>query len=303
MPQAKPKPSDIAAEAKRSFFLEAEKRHPNLPARSVFYPDASKLVAGPATVPRRRPRIAVIDGDPLDVALGWHEHNLQDGSQSMRSLGQQAIPVVNMANEKRAGGDWESGLMAPEENLCRRSNLVQALKTPYHSNTPVSHYPIPNLGGIYSPHVVVFRSGPGDGYAPWSKFKNLPIISVPPVKRPKLDESGTDYSFDQEREIMMDKMRSVLRIAARHHHIDLCMGAFGVGPGFRNPASQVAAMWRKLLFEEAEFQGVFSNVVFAIEIMAESSSNDGLTDHDVFKKEFDPSNIVRTSYRPSVNGK
>ncbi|KAL8729164.1 MAG: hypothetical protein Q9166_004903 [cf. Caloplaca sp. 2 TL-2023] len=302
MPQAKPKPSDIAAEAKRIFFLEAEKRCPNLPAKSIFYPDASKLVVGPDTIPKRKLRVAVIDGDPLDVALDWHEANLQSGSQTMRSSGQQAIPIVNMANEKRAGGDWESGLMAPEESLCRRSNLVQALKTPYNSNSPVSHYPIPSTGGIYSPHVVVFRSGPENGYVPWSRFKNLPVISVAPVKRPKLDESGTDYSFDEEKVIMKNKMRCVLRIAAIHHHFDLCMGAFGVGPGFRNPPSQIASMWRSLLFEEAEFQGVFSNVVFAIETAAESSSRDGPSDHDIFKKEFDPSNIVKTSYRPSMNG-
>lgn len=153
MPQARSKPSDIAAEAKRIFFLEAEKRCPNLPAKSIFYPDASKLVVGPGTVPKRKLRVAVIDGDPLDVALDWHEHNLQSGVQNTRSLGPQTIPIVNMANEKRAGGDWESGLMAPEECLCRRSNLVQALKTPYSSNPPISHYPIPRYGVIYSPHV------------------------------------------------------------------------------------------------------------------------------------------------------
>ncbi|KAL8918876.1 MAG: hypothetical protein Q9172_005234 [Xanthocarpia lactea] len=302
MPQAKTKPSDIAAEAKRIFFLEVEKRCPNLPAKSIFYPDGSKLVVGPGTVPKRKLRVAVIDGDPLDVALDWHEHNLQSGVQGTRSLGQQAIPIVNMANERRAGGDWESGLMAPEESLCRRSNLVQALKTPYNSNPPISHYPIPSYGGIYSPHVVVFRSGPEDGYVPWSRFKNLPVISVAPIKRPKLDESGKEYSFEQEKAMMKEKMRSVLRIAAIHHHSDLCMGAFGVGPGFRHPPAQIASMWRNLLFEEAEFQGVFSNVVFAIETAAESSSQDGRTDHDVFKNEFDPSNIVKTSYRPSVNG-
>ncbi|KAL8669169.1 MAG: hypothetical protein Q9168_006231 [Polycauliona sp. 1 TL-2023] len=208
-----------------------------------------------------------------------------------------------MANEKRAGGDWESGLMAPEECLCRRSNLVQALKTPYNSNPPVSHYPIPRYGVIYSPHVVIFRSGAEDSYVPWSKFKNLPIISIAPGKRPKLDESGTDYSFDEEKNQMKEKMRSILRIAAIHHHADLCMGAFGVGPGFRNPPAQIASMWRNVLFEEAEFHGVFSNVVFAIESTADSSSQDGPTNHDIFKKEFDPSNIVKTSYRPLANGK
>lgn len=153
MPQAKPKPSDVAAEAKRIYFSQAEKCCPTLPARSIFYPDASKLLIGQGTVPKQKLRVAVIDGDPLDVALDWHEYNQRGGSQSTPQPGHEAVPVVNMANEKRAGGDWESGLMAPEESLCRRSNLVQALKTPWHRNSQISHYPIPTTGGIYSPHV------------------------------------------------------------------------------------------------------------------------------------------------------
>jgi hypothetical protein len=41
--------------------------------------------------------------------------------------------------------------MAPEENLCRRSNLFATLTDPkgYHAN----NYPIPPKGGIYSEHV------------------------------------------------------------------------------------------------------------------------------------------------------
>ena len=167
------------------------------------------------------------------------------------------------------------------------------LKTSFEINLSFTFH----HGTKLSFNTVVFRSGPEDGYAPWSKFKHLPVISVAPVRRPKLDEKGTDYSFAQEKDIMKEKMRSVLRIAAYHQHFDLCMGAFGVGPGFRNPAFQIASMWRSLLFEEAEFCGVFSNVVFAIENTSDSTSKDGLTDHEIFKKEFDPSNIVKTSWR------
>ncbi|KAL9580961.1 MAG: hypothetical protein Q9212_004179 [Teloschistes hypoglaucus] len=297
MPPAKPKPSDIAAEAKRIFFPQVEKRCPNLPPQSIFYPDVARLQIRPGSIPKRKLRVAVIDGDPLDVALDWHDYNQRSGDHTTPPPNHEGIPVVNMANEKRAGGDWESGLMAPEECLCRRSNLVQALKTAYDPSSPQQHYPIPSNGGIYSPHVVVFRSGPEDNYAPWSRFKTLPVISVAPVRRPKLDESGTDYSFDQEREIMKDKMRSVLRIAVYHQRHDLCMGAFGVGPGFRNPVSQIASMWKELLFDEVEFRGVFSNVVFAIENNADNSSKDGFTDHEIFKREFDPSNIVKTNFR------
>lgn len=100
---------------------------------------------------------------------------------------------------------------------------------------------------------------------------------------------------------MKEKMRAVLRIAAAHNHRDLCMGAFGVGPGFRNPVTQVATMWRELLFSEEEFKGSFSNVVFAIEsstaatttaTTTTTTTKGGLSDYEVFKREFDPSIVV-----------
>jgi hypothetical protein len=43
------------------------------------------------------------------------------------------------------------GVMAPEENLCRRSNLYATLVDPKGHHA--SNYPIPPKGGIYSEHV------------------------------------------------------------------------------------------------------------------------------------------------------
>lgn len=297
MPPAKLKPSDIAGEAKRIYIPYIERQCTQWPVPSYSFPDSSKIRISPAGASGRKLRVAVIDGDPIDVALDWYDFNLrEDKTPFTRTCRVESGPiaVVNMANEKRAGGDWESGLLAPEECLCRRSNLVHTLTT---SATRTSHYPIPTNGGIYSPHVVVFRSGADKGYKVWKEFKDLPVVSVAPVRRPKLDESEKEYSFEQERELMKEKMRTVLRIAASMNHSQLCMGAFGVGPGFRNPPAQVAAMWRSILFSEREFQGAFSNVVFAIESSGGGCPKSGLTDFEVFKAEFDPANIVKTSWR------
>ncbi len=158
MPQAKLKPSDVAAEAKRTYIPYIEQKLPQFPARSYLYSDSSKLRAtrGSPNGTQRKLRIAVIDGDPVDVALDWYGYNVRnDGEDCTAESGKGGgrIPVVNMANEKRAGGDWESGLVAPEECLCRRSNLVHALTTPSKSSTHSSHYPLQTTGGIYSPHV------------------------------------------------------------------------------------------------------------------------------------------------------
>jgi len=41
---------------------------------------------------------AMIEGDPVDVALSWATTNEKEGE----------IPVISMANDKKPGGDWES---------------------------------------------------------------------------------------------------------------------------------------------------------------------------------------------------
>ena len=143
---------------------------------------------------------------------------------------------------------------------------------------------------------MIFRDG-HDNYEVWDSYKIVPVISVAPVKRPKVDKTGTSYSFDKEKELMMDKMRTVLRIAAAWRHHNICLGAFGVGPIFRNPVREVARMWRHLLFFEEEFKGVFANVVFAIDGQQGGNDKACQFDIDVFREEFDPSAIFRTSYR------
>ncbi|KAH7138345.1 hypothetical protein B0J11DRAFT_13297 [Dendryphion nanum] len=294
MPSAKQKPSDIAGEAKRHYMPLIFKYHIKDSKTSYFYPDSSVIKVGSDKRTQQRLRVAVVEGDPVDYALGWYQYTENDPSVR-NSI--KRIPVVNMANERRAGGDWESGLMAPEECFSRRSNLVQALTMTWSSQTE-NLYPIPQRGGIYSPQVYVFRDGPDNNYAHWKEMKWLPVISVAPVRRPKLDEAGTNYSFIQEKELMIEKMRTVLRIAVYCGHTSLCIGAFGVGPIFRNPVDEVAKMWRKLLFEEPEFSGVFTDVVFAIEkSLVGGSAKGALSELEIFKKEFDPSTIFPTRYR------
>ncbi len=160
--------------------------------------------------------------------------------------------------------------MSPEECLCRRSNLFATLTTPGAGNHVGSNYPIPANSGIYSATVVVFRGGP-EKYEPWQKYKALPIISVSPVKRPKLDVSGKKYSFKQEKDMMRDQIYTALRIAVFYEHTRLCIGTFGLGSGFRNPTEEVALMWRDAILKNDEFVGRFQDVVFAFEA-AEGSS-------------------------------
>ena len=147
MSPSKPKPSEIAAEAKRVWMPYIWKNYIKDSKTSYLYPDATQIRASSEGRSTQRTRVAVMEGDPVNYSLGWY--------QSAASSHVKKIPVVNIANEKRAGGDWESGLIAPEECFARRSNLVHALTMPWNAQLgrEENFYPIPQRGGIYSPEV------------------------------------------------------------------------------------------------------------------------------------------------------
>jgi hypothetical protein len=64
---------------------------------------------------------------------------------------------------------------------------------------------------------------------------------------------------------MRDKIHTALRIAIHYKYERLCIGTFGLGPGFRNPVEEVAIMWRDALLKDPEFIGRFRDIVFAFE--------------------------------------
>ena len=162
MPGSKPKPSEVAVEAKRIYIPYIEKCYPDLPARSFAYANIDHVTesAEGCTSPKTL-RVAVIDGDAVDIALKWNEEEARARPQDPKrrvSPQELRIPLVLPVDEKRAGGDWESGSMAPEENLSRRSNLVHCLsRNRAVLNDLETPYPIPSKGGFYSPHVGMAR--------------------------------------------------------------------------------------------------------------------------------------------------
>ena len=151
MPQARLKPSEVAAEAKKKYFPYISRLMPQLPLRSYLHPDSHAIRVARELRSRQRTRVAIIDGDPVDVAIDWYESLPRDDTDNSALSG---IPVVNMANEKRPGGDWESGQIAPEECLARRSTLMAALLSSWNPSNPIQPYhPLPHKGGLYSPNI------------------------------------------------------------------------------------------------------------------------------------------------------
>ncbi|KAK2765571.1 hypothetical protein FQN54_008425 [Arachnomyces sp. PD_36] len=201
-----------------------------------------------------RTPIKVYDCDSFDSAIKLAQRPPPTGTRDTKP-----VLVQNLASHKRPGGGWLGGSSAQEESLCYRSSLSLTLKKRF--------YPISEDSAVYSPQVVIMRTGQRDGYKlmDLTQPQALPVVSVvsnAALRHPQLNASG-NYRFPSDRVAMKVKMRSILRIAAWKQHRRLVLGAFGCG-AFANPNKEVAAMWAEV-FAEPEFSGGWwESVIFAV---------------------------------------
>ncbi len=198
--------------------------------------------------------ITVIQSDSLTAGKGLLDEGLN--------------PIVlNFANRQTPGGGVLRGSGAQEENIFRRSNLAFSLYQ-YHSHAEIigikqraERYPLDrNTGGVYSPHVCVFRGGESEGYPLLPQPYALAIVTVAALNRPKLKDQ--EHLDDKLVIPTLRKMRTIFRIALKHGHDSIVLGAWGCG-AFANPPRHIAELFREVLYED-EFVNRFKKVVFAI---------------------------------------
>jgi len=217
-------------------------------------------------------RVRVVSDDTIDAAL-----QLNRGSKDM------PICILNMANAIHAGGGFKTGALAQEEALCYRTSLSFTLKMRF--------YPFPDKAAVYSPNVLVIRDSLANGHKllDCRDPTTLPVISVvsaaaiyqPALGYPK-HLSHEVYARKEDRDLMGEKMRIILRAAIKNNHRKIVLGALGCG-AFRNPAKEVACLWKEVLLE-AEFSGGWwQDVVFAVYNQGFS----GKKNFECFEKELD----------------
>lgn len=179
--------------------------------------------------------------------------------------------MLNLADLYTPGGLVEYGSGAQEENLCRRSNLVQSLYQ--FSEGRVREYPGLGLkpskaqypmderfGGVYSGIVTFFRGPEDEGSMLEARPYNIPVISVAALNGPRIDDDG--MMLQREVDITLDKMRTILRIGLANEHDSLVLSAFGCG-AFANPPAHIAKLFHQVI-EEDEFIDCYRLIDFAI---------------------------------------
>ncbi|KAF2466847.1 uncharacterized protein BDR25DRAFT_306041 [Lindgomyces ingoldianus] len=218
--------------------------------------------------------------DPAAIATQTTEP-----STSKNPMIPKPVAILNLASERHPGGGWLNGALAQEEALCFRSSLSVTLHEHY--------YPIPALGAIYSPLVLLIREAMSRGHGliwPDTPAQNLPVtavITMAALRRPELTRDGT-YRYAQDKDMMKNKIRVILRVAVHQGHSKLVLGALGCG-AFGNPPREVAQCFLEV-FQEHEFQGGWwEDVVFAIldNARKEQGGKDGVGNFGFFYRALD----------------
>lgn len=251
--------------AKNGFYVDGKKA--TISSDSVKKMQAgTMLINKPTPVvvknPHKQTTVSVENGDTIAVATRLKEKGFN-------------VVSLNMANAKYPGGGAKSGARAQEESIFRASNYYQSLyrdenKTLDKRLGNKSYY-VPEIGGIYSPSVSVFRKSINDGFA-FQKPVELDFIAAaaPDLKK------GTPKKYD---DLMAKKIRGIFRIAAGTGHDTVVVGAHGCG-AFKNPPEKVSALFKQVMLEK-EFKGAFKNIVFAI-----INDHNGKDNFEVFDKKF-----------------
>lgn len=218
-----------------------------------------------ATVPGSE-KLTPIDFPPGPVRNRGHHTELSidnvdciEAGLAMAADGLNPV-VLNLSDDREAGGCIDLGSGAQEESLWRRTALcVTQLQ---------SFYPLCAGGkteAIYSPDVPVLRQSEATGYAwyPDTARPTLSFIACPAIKMPQWVESAEEPDGDLKDVDKMrlgKRLRLILRIAEAKGHDAVVLGAMGCG-AWGNPPRAVARVFATVL---PEFDGVFKRIVIAI---------------------------------------
>ncbi|KAJ4406910.1 hypothetical protein N0V91_004342 [Didymella pomorum] len=203
-------------------------------------PSLSLNLAAAATSPPKPLTIKVITTDSLTAAQTINSvHKPSKKSPN--------VCILNMASPLRPGGGVLAGATSQEEFLCARTTLLPSLKE--------SFYRLPELGGVFTRDVLVFRtSGPlGESSAELGSADRffVDVVSAGMLRFPDLEggEEEVKRLSRKDHAVVEGKMRGVLRIAEMKGCSKLVLGAWGCG-AYGNPVVDVAQAWGRVLGRE-----------------------------------------------------
>ena len=239
-----------------------------------FY--GKKVVNDYDALPRYETEVKVIDRDCVYAAKDLIDRGLNPC-------------MLNMASFSTPGGGVTKGSSAQEENIFRRSNLFKSLYQ-FHSigenykiEQKEERYPLDyNFGGIYTPHVTIFKGGSDTRYTLLEEPFEVAVVSVAAVKNPSLQNGKlTPWVID----VLKNKIRQILDIALENGHDSLVLSAFGCG-AYKTPPTEMAKLFKEVI-ESKKYKGAFKVIHFAIiNVTSTNGSHNPEGNYKPFKEVF-----------------
>jgi uncharacterized protein (TIGR02452 family) len=212
---------------------------------------------------------------PHKIQKGQHKFSTQilvsrrEVMAAARFYANQGIPtaVLNMAHENRPGDSVFWGKETEEAAIFRVTDyflslfphLNPTLKKQLHSGK----YHVPEFGGIYSPHVFVFRENQEVNFHFLAKPLQVNMIaSVPYNMCHHSSQHSSPGSRGKYVHGTKEKIRAILRIAAHFGNTAVILSDYGCTERHNHP--KIVAKLFKEVLKESEFHGVFRVVDFAI---------------------------------------
>jgi len=216
-----------------------------------FY--GKKVVIDYDSLPKYDTKIDVVDNDCLYAAKDMIDKGLNPC-------------VLNMASFHTPGGGVTRGSSAQEESIFRRTNIFKSLYqfnnigTEYGVKQRDERYPLDyNFGGIYTPHVTVFKGSDDTNYTPLEEPFEVGVVSVAAVKNPRC-ENGKLAPWVVD--VLKNKIRQIFDIALENGHDSLVLSAFGCG-AYKTPPTEMARLFKEVLSTD-NYKNAFKVIYFAI---------------------------------------
>ncbi len=174
------------------------------------------------------------------------------------------VAVLNMAADTIPGGCVRKAGKAQEEQLSRRTGLIDAIASPRLQGKQKNYYPLskkvgPIAAGLFSPQVPVFRHGAEKGYAVLENPFVVDMLTVAAYNKPRVLEGRI-----QKKEIIdgtKEKIRTILEMAYQNRDEVVILSALGCG-AFDNPPAHIAELFQEVI--EKSYPGAFETIAFAI---------------------------------------
>jgi uncharacterized protein (TIGR02452 family) len=210
-----------------------------------------------------QPIIFVDNIDSFDMAIKIGETN-------------SPILVLNLASSSTSGGGVRRGARAQEEDLYRKSNYFEA--------NSQDLYPMTMTQVIYSSLVHIIKNS---NYQLLKKPFIISCLAVAAIKNPPIiksndnddnnnnnDNNDIKYAKDSDKKIMQEKINMIFKVAIKHGHTNLVLGALGCGV-YKNPNREVAVMFRNSIDTYGKY---FERIGFAV------LSDRNNTNYKIFKE-------------------